>query len=152
MQEAYRPPWSKCSLCWSFSWLGGGSPIQSSGGYPHPVSMVGVSHSDLGWSTPPHQQDGVPHPCPDRGWGTLPAAGWGTPPSRPEIGYLHLPVQTWDGVPPNSDLGWGNSIPPFRPGMGYPPPISQMGYPPLFKVWTDKLKTVSSPILRMRAW
>ena len=32
------------------------------------------------------------------------------------------------------------------------PPVSQMGYPPLpIEVWIDKLKTVPSPILRMRA-
>ena len=52
---------------------------------------------------------------------------------RPGMGYP--PVQTWNGVPP----------PPARPWMGYPPPP-----PP--RCWlTNKLKTVPSPILRIRA-
>ena len=92
MQEAHRPPCSKCSLCWSVSWQGeGGYPIQSwTGGVPYPVLDGGGTPGyplclDLGWGTPcqlgglpptwtwdgvlPYQLDGVP-PCLDLGWGT----------------------------------------------------------------------------------
>ena len=55
-----------------------------------------------------------------------------------------LTIQTWDGVHP-PDLGW--STPPW-PGTGYPPPPRPgMG---LRCELTNKLKTVPSPILRMR--
>ena len=39
-QEAYRPPRSKCSLCWSVSWWGrgGGYPIQSKPGMGPPCN------------------------------------------------------------------------------------------------------------------
>ena len=52
-------------------------------------------------------------------------------------------IQTWDGVPPTRI--W-DRVPSPRPGMGYraPPPPASCGL-------TNKLKTVPSPILRMRA-
>ena len=50
-----------------------------------------------------------------------PDLGWGTPP----------PIETWDGVCPHPDLGRG-TLPPSRCEL------------------TNKLKTVPSPILRMR--
>ena len=97
-QEAYRPPHSKCSLCWS---IGGGYPE-----YP-PQTWDGV---------PPQTWDGVT-PGPEMGYpptltwdGVPPTLTWdGVPPlPGPEMGYP--PTQTWDGVPP---------LP--RPEMGYPP-------------------------------
>ena len=66
----------------------------------------------------------VPHPVQTLN-GILPSVGWGTTHPFP-------PVETWDGV-----------APPFRPGMRYLSP-SRCGL-------TNKLETVPSPILRMRA-
>ena len=60
----------------------------------------------------------------------------GVPQSWPVMGSP--PVQTWDAVSPCPDLGWGTH------------PHQSDGVPPV-EVWTDKLKTVPSPILRMRA-
>ena len=96
-QEAYCPPRSKCSLCWS---VGGGGTPQPGMGYP-PT-----------W-------DGVPPPT----WDGVPPWTWDG---------VHLP-RIWDGVPPWPDLGWGTPLP--RLGCEL----------------TNKLKTVPSPILRMRA-
>ena len=50
-----------------------------------------------------------------------------------------VPPQIWDWVPPLPGPGPGTPLLP-GPGPGTPP-----------RVWTDKLKTVPSPILRMRA-
>ena len=111
-QEAYRPPRSKCSLCWSVL---GGYPVPCLGGYPipglggYPISGPrGVPHPRSG---------GVPHPR-SRGLSTQSRHGMGYPPG-----------QTWDGVPPRQDLGWGtpsqtwDGVPTqtWDPEMGYPP-------------------------------
>ena len=53
MQEAYRPPRSKCSLCYSVFGVGGG--------YPHPVLMV-IPPSNLNGG------GGLPHPVLTRGY------------------------------------------------------------------------------------
>ena len=100
MQEAYRPPRSRCSLCPR----SGGYPVPGPGG-PHPDLVGGVP-----WVPPSRPGMGYP------------------PPPRPGMGYSPPPSQTWDGVPP-PDL------------TGYPPRCGL----------TNKLKTVPSPILRMRA-
>ena len=102
--------------------LVGGHP-----GYPphHPDLVRGVTPSRPGWGAPQ-----VPLHHPDLEWGTL---------------------LTWDGVPTYLDLGWGTPLP--RPEMGYPPyPDLRWGTPPPRKCeLTNKLKTVPSPILWMRA-
>ena len=67
--------------------------------------------------------DQVPPP-PDLRLGTPPRTGPGTPPGPPWT------PRTWTWDPPTSTWTWD---------------------PPLSWVWTDKLKTVPSPILRMRA-
>ena len=120
--------------------MGGTPSSDGGGGVPHPVMVGGYPIQTWPrWGTPrvpPHHPD---------------LAG-GTPPSRPGMGY---PTgQTWDGVPPYPDLGWGTppnpdlrwgTPSPSRPGTGYlPPPQSRCKL-------TNKLKTVPSPILRMRA-
>ena len=95
----------------------------------------------------------------------------GTPPPRPETGTP--PTWTWDGVPlcprmdwgppriqgcfrypPYLDLRWGT--PPSKNGSGTPPPRPRLDQvppipPPSRCELTKKLKTVPSPILRMRA-
>ena len=107
----------------------GGVPCPRSGGVPHPRS------------------GGVPHPGLVRGRG-YPILTWsggvlGTPPSQIWDGVPLPPSQTWDGIPPP---------PPARPGMGYSPPRPDWGTPPPPRCeLTNKLKTVPSPILRMRA-
>ena len=96
---------------------------------------------------PPRIWDGVP---PIQGWSTPLVQGWGTPPSKV-------------GVPPPSKArSRYPPLPPSKAGLGYPPhprldqvpPPGQgwigMGYPPGCEL-TNKLKTVPSPILRMRA-
>ena len=151
------------------------------GGVPHPVMVGGTpsSHDGEGYSEyPPPSRPGwgTPHhpdlarvppiqtwlgylpnhpdlvwvpPLPSRpGWGTPPLsrAGWGTPP-YPDLA----------GVPPNHPDLVGVPAPPptSRPGRGTPhPPTIQtwLGYPPPSRgELTNKLKTVPSPILRMRA-
>ena len=93
-QEAYRPPHSKCSLCW-FIW-----GVGTQGTPP-----------DLRWGTPPDLRWGTPS---DLRWGTpqtwdgVPPRTWDGVPPRPEMGY-----------PPYLDLGWGTPLP--GPGMGHPP-------------------------------
>ena len=122
-------------------------------GYPHLDLGWGTHSLDLGWGIPlPGPGLGYPldlgwySPHLDLGWGTFHLdLGWGTfhldlgyPSPGPRMGYL--PNWTWDRVSPCLDLGWG--IPPhLNQGWGTPP----------IEVWTDKLKTVPSPILRMRA-
>ena len=116
----------------------GGTPSQVQGGTPSQV--WGVPHPDLvrgypilTWlgGTPSWPGQGVPQsPRPDLGWVPPPPCldlGWGTPLARPEMGYS--PGQTWDGVPPLDVTG----VLPPRCGL------------------TNKLKTVPSIILRMRA-
>ena len=124
-----------------------------------------------GLGTPPPSSPGqgqVPLPPTIQTW-----SRGGTPdtPHHPDLarGY-HATIQTWDGVSTNHpDLGWGTpdpprpgmGCPPPRPGMGYSPPRPGMGYSPQDLGWgtpiqsrcglTNKLQTVPSPILRMRA-
>ena len=138
MQEAYRPPRSKCSLCW---W--GGTPSSHGRGYP----------IQSWWGSTPSRP----------GWRVI----WGTH-HHPDLagGYPRVPttIQTWLGVPQgtphHSDLP-----PPSRPDWGTPPTIQiWLGYPhphhpdlagvpppPSKYGLTNKLKTVPSPILRIRA-
>ena len=80
-QEAYRPPRSKCSLCW---W-GGGTP-SSHGGVPHSVMVGGtlgpLYHPDLAWGTPPPSRPG-------------PGGTWGTPPPSRKISWnTHTYIHT----------------------------------------------------------
>ena len=143
-QEAYRPPCSKCSLCW---W-GRGYPIQSRGGYPiqswwggtlgTPTiqNWLGKYPIQSWWGGgypgyPPPSRPGMGHPPPsDLGWGIPPPSdlGCGTPTIIPGMGYPPH-HQTWDGVPPT-----------IRPGMGYPPPPSDLewGTPSPHRWWTDR--------------
>ena len=128
-QEAYRPPRSKCSLCWgvpcprsggTLSQVWGGTPSQV-WEVPHPRSR-GVPHARSGgypipgWGVPcPRSGGTLPlyqvwgYPIPGLGGGGTLSQVWGEylPLARPEMGYP--PSQTWDGVPS-----------PARPGMGYP--------------------------------
>ena len=136
------PGWLKTLPPPSQVWGGrGGTPSQVSG-VPHPrsggypIPGLGGTLSQV-WGYPIQTWfGGVPHNDLVQG-GSRP--GMGYPPARPGIGYP--PSQTWDGVTPSQpDLGWGTAPPP-RPDLGTPP-------------WcglTNKLKTVPSPILRMRA-
>ena len=107
-----------------------------------------------GWGVPP-----APHPGIWPGWVVLTPhpgiwPGWWVPPAHPPIlgsdldrGY-HPP--TWEGMPPHLDLGRG--YPPAWTWKGYPPlpPVSQMVVPPP-PAMVDKIKTLPSVILRMRA-
>ena len=105
-QEAYRPPRSKCSLCWR-----GVVPRPISGGVPH-LRSGGVTHPRSG---------GVPHPIS----GGYPSSGQGGTPSQVWMGGY--PIQSWWGVP---------QVPPLsRPGMGYPPNLSWGTPPPLYLGW-----------------
>ena len=107
--------------------------------------------------SPEVQYKGIsgPRSCPARGVPLpyLARPSWGTP--KPGLGYplpqertlgqwpgkepeTGVPLSVRTGVPPGKDLGlvtWEGRI-----GLGYPP-----------GVWTDKLKLLLSPILRMRA-
>ena len=103
-QEAYCPPRSKCSLCWSVS---GGDPIPCLGG------------------TPSHVRGGYPIPGLE---GVIPSQVWGVPRSRgreypshvqgglsrPGMGYPPLPLaRPGMGYPPRPEiLRWGTSLPP----------------------------------------
>ena len=111
----------------------GGTPSQVQGGYSIPGP--GGTPSQVQGGTP-SQVQGVPHPRSGVGWGYpipgpggYPVPGWGYPP------------------PPYLDLGWDTPLP--RPGMGYPPYPAWDGVPPPEMV--DKVKTLPSVILRMRA-
>ena len=113
MQEAYRPPRSKCSLCCSVSRPGGGVPIQSwTGGYA--IQSGGMRYPSQVWM-------GVPPP-PGPGMGYPPSAGK-VPPIGPGMEY-----------PPPRHLEWGTPSLP-GPGMGYHPPHLDLGWgtPP---TWT----------------
>ena len=139
----------------------GGTPscLCKDGGYPRvPPSLhrIGCPHPDLGRGTPiltwmgvgyPILLTGVPHSTPILTWdGGIPPS-WpskGVPPSWPEMGYPLCPdlgsgyplphILTWNRVPTCPDLRWGN--------------------PPYMCKQTDRqtrVKTLPSPILRMRA-
>ena len=119
----------------------GGVPCLMSGGYPIPCPGGG--------GVPCPRSRGVP--CPRSGGGvTLSQVQGGYP--MPGQGY---PIQTWLGgvpqVPPSGpDLGW--CTPPGQTWDGVPSPWTWLGYPPPPRCeLTNKLKTVPSPILRMRA-
>ena len=80
--------------------------------------------------------------------------------STPDVPYGGgTPIQSWLRVPPISQMevppppSSTLEYPPSPPaGWGYPPPHWADGVPPPPpRVWTDKLKTVPSPILRIRA-
>ena len=111
--EAYLPPRSKCSLCWSVSWWQGGGTLSSLDGGG---DTLGYPHPDLGWAYPL-------------------TAGWGVPPpSRPGMGYPISRV----GYPPPSRPGMG--YPLSGSGMGYPSPTQTWDGvvpPPPPQVWTD---------------
>ena len=102
----------------------GDIPRPGSGGYPIP-GPGGVPHP-RSWGGTPSQVQGGTHPR--SGEERVPPPDPGYPPSQTWDGAP--PSQTWDGVPP-LDL------------TGVPPPQSCE--------LTNKLKTVPSPILRMRA-
>ena len=93
-------------------------------------------------------------------------SSWGNPPSS-DLGSVYTPILTWDGGTPPSWtwdgvpllLTWDGGTPPSWTWVGVPPILTWDGVPPphwqyrvtpLFEVWTDKLKTVPSPILLMR--
>ena len=136
----------------------GGTPSSHGRGVPHPVIVGGYPgtphHLDLAW-VPCHHPDlaGVPPP-PSR-------PGWGTPPHHPDLARVPPhhpdlarvpPIKTWLGYTPphHPDLA---GVSPHHPHLaGVPPPTIQTwpGYPTPLEVWTDKLKTIPSPILRMR--
>ena len=121
------------------SQVGGGVVCPRSGGYPipgqggTPSQVQGGTLSQVWGGTCP-RSGGYPVPVPP-----CPDLGWGTPLARPGIGYSPL-ARPGMGSPPRPDLGWGT---PPRPDWGTPPP-TRCGL-------TNKLKTVPSPILRMRA-
>ena len=112
MQEAYRPPRSKCSLCCCL--LGGGGwevPHLWREGIPSSPGWGGVPHPRSTWKVP-HPRWGVPHPVLDGG-GTL----------------RYPPVHTWEGYPPISWMGYPRQldrVPPTWTWDGVPP-VSWMG-------------------------
>ena len=148
-QEGYRPQHSKCLLCWSVFWWGGGrwrergSHPVFDGAYPIPSWMGGTlsspewgdTSSSLGWGIPnPLSMGGIPIQSlmgvppswswmgyfnPDLGWGYPPSTGWGTSLSRPGMECPPVPGM---GYPP-PDLGWGT---PCR-WMGYHPAPPRRG-------------------------
>ena len=117
MQETYRPPRSKCSLCW--------------GGVPHPVMVGGVPHPVMVGGGTPSSHDGGGYPI-QSWWGVYPRyqssrPGWGVPHpvmmGRFTQGTLHHSRPGW-GVPHPVMVGRGNCgypPPPFRPGWGGTP-------------------------------
>ena len=144
------------------------SPDLQTGGVPPSSRDMGVPHPiPTGEEVPPSSPDGaypssrdmgVPYPIP---------TGGGVPPSSPDGAY---PIQSWMGVTP-CILNGGyrlliceGGIPSSWPVMGVPP-VSQMGTPPPVRTgWgtpnqpdgvpsamVDKVKTLPSVILRMRA-
>ena len=120
-QEVYRPSRSKCSLCYSVSWWGGGrtpSSLASERGYPM-QSWMGVPYAVLDGGTP--IQSWTPIPGPSRGSSFL---GWGHP-IHPDMerGTPHLDLGR---VTPHLVLRRG--YPHLDLGRGYP--LSLDGVPP----------------------
>ena len=134
---------------------GEGYPIQSWwGGVPHPDLARGYPRYPPTIQTwlgvtqvPPTIQTWPGYPPPSR-------SGQGTP-HHPDMAGIPPPtIKTWPGYPLPSRPGWG-TLSPSRPGWGTLPPHPDLtGYPPPPRSrggLTKKLKTVPSPILRMRA-
>ena len=121
-------PWSRPGMGYHLYQLDGVPPVQTRDLVPSPISWMGyhpMPGPGPGMGYPIQTRDGIPPPI---SWmGTTPPA------PGPGMGYPHL----------NLDLGWGTPL--SRPGMGYPPS------PPSRCELTNKLKTVPSPIIRMRA-
>ena len=120
MQEAYRPPRSKCSLCCSVFCM-------RVGVYLHPVPVVGggiQSQQGRGYSHPvlmgyPHWSDTSPPPL----------VRWGTPPPSGRM-EVPLPVRKYrvpsirkDGGTSSGQEGWGypahqpDEVPPCNGGQ-----------------------------------
>ena len=135
----------------------GGYPVPGPGGVPSPRSG-GVPQSQV-WGGTPSQVRGEPIP------------GLGDTPSRPGQGEgctlgtsLLRPGMEYPlpgpgmGYPPYLDLGWGTPptwtwdvVPPLpRPEMGTPHLVLRWGIPSPPEM-VDKVKTLPSVILRMRA-
>ena len=105
-----------------------GTPtIQTWLGYPH--------HPDLTKEPPPHRPDLAGIPLTIQTW-------MGYPTHHSDLAEVPPTIQTWPGYPPHHPDLARVPPPPFRPGWGTPP---------LWCELTNKLKTVPSPILRMRA-
>ena len=87
--------WGKVlfSVCLSVHILGGGTPVRSGGGVPHPRSGEGGTPSQV-WpegGTPSQVWMGIP-PWLDLGWGTpWPDLGWVSPQPDLELGTPHRP-------------------------------------------------------------
>ena len=101
LQEAYRPPRNKYSLCCSISRVGGGTThIQPNGGREYPI-----------------QPDrGYPYQAQSGGGGVYPSIPIGGTPIQPDRQYSWVPPILRRGYHP---LGWV---------LG--PPSDLMGYPP----------------------
>ena len=121
MQEAYRPPRSKCLLCCSV-FRQGGMPIQCRRGEGYPSSPNGgstpSSHNQgvppIGWIGYPHQLDGGGGCCSARKDGETPCQeGWGIPSPSGRM-----------GVPPLGRMGH-----PQSEKMGVCPPSRKMEVP-----------------------
>ena len=121
------------------------SPDRGGGGgwgYHIQSWMGGVTASSPGWGVPHPVFDGggVPHPVLN---GVLHHVLDGGVPQ--DIPILILdgvpPIQTWDRVPPSAE--WGTSS---HPDLGWGTPC-----PDLPPTMVDKMKTLPSVILRMRA-
>ena len=124
-----------------------------------PLLRPGTPPQTWTWDPPyPDLDLGPPHPDLALGPSHPPTLTWTWDP----------PTWTWTWDPPYSDLDLGPPHPDLDlgpplpgPGLGTPPltwtwdpphPDLDLGPPPPpVEVWTDKLKTVPSPILRMRA-
>ena len=107
-----------------------------------------IAHSAVSW------QGGTPiQSWWGRGGGSVPPSSSDPrAPSHPDLepdlvrGDPRVPPLSWPGH------GGYTGVPSIRTLWGYPPPHWQMGYPsPLRCELTNKLKTVPSPILRIRA-
>ena len=158
---------------WGTPSLGWGVPPISRMGYPQSEPGMGYSPVQTWVGVPPISRMGYPplsrpgmwYPSPlVQTWdGVPPISRMGyPPPSRPGMWYPSPLVQTWEGVPPHQQYGVSPSIqtwdvvplsPLSRPGMGYPPHPIQIwdGVPHPPTEMVDKVKTLPSVILRMRA-
>ena len=120
--------------------VGGGTPSSHGGGVPHPVQtwpggIPGTPPSRPGWATPHHQDLARVSPL------------------HQDLAGVPLTIKTWLGYPPPTIQTWLGYPTPSRPDWGSPPTIQTwLGYlrPPSRCGLTNKLKTVPSPILRMR--